>query len=369
MAGAARLRRWRWLCWEYPLTKAEARERVILIGEKENTLLERHALTLEAELRRALRRAPPAAMPAAMPQTAQPLARRGGGLGLGEAILRPGAGEERSRARPLASAAAGASRREVDALRAAGSRAASRAAALAVSSAEADAEAASLRNLVEDLRLENQMLREQAFGFRDRLFAVRQQQLCPTVSRELRKPLSEFDVQPRPQLSSMLPRPAHPFPTQQNLATNGIPRPRRRWQTKVEPPSCTREMEAAICAPQGRELEMGSSARNGYPMPRTIATSSREADLMPRTSAASTCVSVPSTAPSSFRSAAASALGGGDEELMRKLEEKESTIASLRLQAQLLSVREGLHKSLRGTEDVEVRCQALKASVSKFMTG
>lgn len=52
-----------------------------------------------------------------------------------------------------------------------------------------------------------------------------------------------------------------------------------------------------------------------------------------------------------------------------EIEVKDATIANLRLQAELLNVKESLGRILlRDTEDVDVRCEALKGSVARFMT-
>lgn len=54
-------------------------------------------------------------------------------------------------------------------------------------------------------------------------------------------------------------------------------------------------------------------------------------------------------------------------ELRRRLEEKDTTICSLRLQADMLGARRGLERQLAGEQDFGSRCRALMQSVSKLV--
>lgn len=56
-------------------------------------------------------------------------------------------------------------------------------------------------------------------------------------------------------------------------------------------------------------------------------------------------------------------------DLRRQIEEKDATIATLRLQTELLGVRKGLERQLHEAQDLDSRCQALKDSVAQVMAG
>lgn len=53
------------------------------------------------------------------------------------------------------------------------------------------------------------------------------------------------------------------------------------------------------------------------------------------------------------------------QDLHRQLEEKDVAISSLRVQAELLGVRKGLERQLKGAKDFGAKCRALMASVSR----
>merc|ERR1711920_821437 len=52
-------------------------------------------------------------------------------------------------------------------------------------------------------------------------------------------------------------------------------------------------------------------------------------------------------------------------ELRRQLADKDTSIASLRVQAELVGVRKGLERQLQGAQDFGLRCQSLMETLSR----
>merc|ERR1712151_1103045 len=53
--------------------------------------------------------------------------------------------------------------------------------------------------------------------------------------------------------------------------------------------------------------------------------------------------------------------------MRRRLEEKDATIAGLRLQWDLLGAKKGLERQLQEGQDLDARCKALKSSLAQFI--